>query len=207
MAEYNALRSEIQYRSGFQNRLLEIHITALTAILGAAVSKAVSPWIILLIPVESSIFGLWYLDHALMIQEIGAYIRTTIERRIAELLNEPYILCWEIAQRVSVTTAPTERIVTFWRLLFLTFGGPSLIALIVTLIFLIYSVPQISNVFQIPTDYLGLEPQWWLVAFMSWIICLIFFIFYLLHAKYRSKISARLTAERVQSIIEESKKN
>ncbi len=200
MAEYNALRSEIQYRSEFQSRLLEIHIAALTAILGAAVSKALSLWVILLIPIESSIIGLWYLDHALMIQEIGSYIRTSIQRRAAELLNEPHILWWETAYRVGVATAPTKRVITFRRLLFFTFGGPPLIALAVATAFLILSVPQISDAFQIPT-VLGLGPQWWLV-FMSWIIGISFFFLYWLHVRYLSKISAILTAESEQSIKE-----
>ncbi len=35
LAEYNSLRSDIKYKSEFQSRLLQIHITVLTTIIGA----------------------------------------------------------------------------------------------------------------------------------------------------------------------------
>ena len=44
LAEYNSLRSEIKYRSEFQNRLLQIHITALTTIIGAFLYKNEPIW-------------------------------------------------------------------------------------------------------------------------------------------------------------------
>src|SRR5689334_6101248 len=75
LAEYNALRAEIQSRSNTQNTLLQLHLTALTLILGGALSEKLGPWIIFLIPLEATIFGLWWLDHSLVIMEIGTYIR------------------------------------------------------------------------------------------------------------------------------------
>ena len=46
LAEYSQLKSEIQYRSQFQNSLLQIHVTVLIAIIGAASYGVINIWII-----------------------------------------------------------------------------------------------------------------------------------------------------------------
>jgi hypothetical protein len=70
LAEYAALRSEIEKRSELQHQLLAIHMTALTAIVGAAIAYPdIRYWLTLLIPFEAASFGLWYTDHGLQSRE------------------------------------------------------------------------------------------------------------------------------------------
>jgi hypothetical protein len=67
LAEYNALKSEIQYRNEFQTKIISIHIIILTAIIGSVLYKHLNWSILLLIPIESSLFGLWYINYLLVI--------------------------------------------------------------------------------------------------------------------------------------------
>lgn len=94
LAEYNALISEYRDRMKIQNNLLQIHVTVLTAIMGVAVSQQASMFL-LLIPIESSIFGIWYFDVAITMLEIGVYIRYKIKKKIQTDFNDKYIMGWE----------------------------------------------------------------------------------------------------------------
>lgn len=88
LAEYDALRAEIQNRSESQNRLLELHIAALAFIISTMVAYSQYRYaLILLIPIESSVFGLWYLVHAFSIEEIGTHIRKRIEPGVEKLVG------------------------------------------------------------------------------------------------------------------------
>ncbi|RCV63895.1 hypothetical protein C5S53_11760 [Methanophagales archaeon] len=95
LAEYNALRFEIQNRSKSQNHILEIHIAMLAFISGIITSHPeYLKLLILIIPIESSIFGLWYLFHKFSIEEIGVHIKNEIEPRTNELVRCRAML-WE----------------------------------------------------------------------------------------------------------------
>lgn len=93
LAEYNALTSENRDRMKIQHNLLQIHITVLTAIIGVAFSQS-STMLFLLIPIESSIFGIWYFDIAITMLEIGKYIRDKIETKIQTDFNDKCIMGW-----------------------------------------------------------------------------------------------------------------
>ena len=92
LAEYKALKDEIKYRSEFQNRLLQIHITVLTTIIGAFLYKTEQFWISFLILIESILFGSWYINYALVILEIETYIRRIIEFKVKEILGDKYLM-------------------------------------------------------------------------------------------------------------------
>jgi hypothetical protein len=216
--EYHALRTEIQYRSEFQHRFLQLHITTLTIILGAALSPLVSqiaganlsqligPELILLIPIESSIFGLWYLDHEITIFEIGAYIRTIIASKAAQLVQDPNVMRWEAAWRMGVLVPHRRRAIRYRGIVALTFAGPSILAQITTALLLLLSNPSIRDILrslavdsrlpwlaslvawlvQVPAYYSG--PIWWLVAFI-WIIAAVLIVKYMRSQSFRSKLS------------------
>lgn len=93
LAEYNALTSEYRDRMKIQHNLLQIHVTVLTAVIGVAFSKPST--MLLLIPIESSIFGIWYFDIAITMLEIGTYIRDKIETKIQTSFDDKYIMGWE----------------------------------------------------------------------------------------------------------------
>lgn len=187
LAEYNTLRSEIQYRSGFQNRFIEIQVTALTVILGASITESLGPWALLLIPIESAIFGLWYMDHALVIGDIGAYIGK-IEERISTMLNVPNLLTWESGSRSTVDTRQRRREV-FFNLQLLTFGAPASVCLIITLILLVLSFLQVAfqvaTGLQLPMNPTGLEL---LLAAVGWFAGLWLTVKFIARAKYQSTV-------------------
>ncbi|CAN5598951.1 hypothetical protein BH23CHL4_BH23CHL4_15580 [soil metagenome] len=59
LAEYGALRAEIQSRAEFQHRLLQLHVSAMSALLGGAIVTDGNAWLICLIALEAAVFGAW----------------------------------------------------------------------------------------------------------------------------------------------------
>lgn len=218
ITEYNSLRTEIQYRSEYQNRLLQLHIATLTIILGTALSplvqsivgtdlsQLIGPMVILLIPIEASILGLWYLDHEITIFEIGGYIQVFIESKVAEVLQESQVMRWEAGWRVGVTTSRVRRDIRYRELVILTFAGPAIIVQIIVLFFLLLSDTWIRSILesfhgtsepswllsltdglvQLPVLYSG--SVWWLVA-LVWVIALVLIIAYLRLQAFRAEVA------------------
>src|SRR5476651_452585 len=81
LAEYNVLKTEIQNRSGIQNTLIQIHITFITTILALVFSQSFGEWLIFLIPVEATLFGILLLDHSLVISDVAVQVKS-IETQI-----------------------------------------------------------------------------------------------------------------------------
>ena len=128
LAEYNALRSEIQNRSNSQSHILEIHLTILALIIGFITTRPeYLKFLILVIPIESSIFGLWYLFHKSSIEEIGCHIRNKIEPRVNGLVRCKAML-WEKEGVRDITKSLGGSFKTFESI---TFAAPSILALII----------------------------------------------------------------------------
>lgn len=186
LAEYNTLRTEIQYFNERQNHLLQFHITVLTAIVGLAVTNTISSWIILFIPIESSIFGLWYNNNLLAIMGIGAYIRDNIEKEIRQTLGETHIMRWETSRRKQYILASTKQGINYRHLIILTFGIPSILCLIITIIILILSVLSFHGIFVQGiidffnlSNYVNATEKMMIPVFLSIIIDLAFFYIFL----------------------------
>jgi len=75
LAEYQALRAEIQTRSGAQSTMMQLTITALGALAALSFTQYGDRRMLLLIPVISTILGLVWLDHAANISNIGDFIQ------------------------------------------------------------------------------------------------------------------------------------
>ena len=74
LAEYAALRQEIQNRSGLQQTLIGLNVTAIGALVGLVLStKASSSALLILPPICTTLAFLW-IDHHRVIREIGLYI-------------------------------------------------------------------------------------------------------------------------------------
>ena len=74
LAQYQALRAEIQTRSGAQSTMMQLTITALGALAALSFTQYGDRRMLLLIPVISTILGLVWLDHAANISNIGDFI-------------------------------------------------------------------------------------------------------------------------------------
>jgi hypothetical protein len=107
LTEYDILKKEIQSRSDYQHKLLQIHIGALAIILAAAVGDALSRWIILVVPFITAVFGLRWIDHSTSIRTIGQYIADHHEVYVDHLLGTNELMNWERLQR-SPRSAPEQ---------------------------------------------------------------------------------------------------
>lgn len=188
LAEYNALRVEIQRRSDAQHTLLQLHLTALTLISGAALSQKLGPWIIFLIPIEAAIFGLWWEDHALVIMEIGTYIRESVEPRVSRLLSVEKVMYWETNFKAGAALPKKRRDITFEWLVFITFAGPSVIILVCVPLVITISVLLVNGLLP-PELSSGVNPiffGWGLwIAPLCWLVDLGFLGAYLSLSRYR----------------------
>ena len=183
LTEYEVLKKEIQKRSEFENRFVQLHIIALTSIIGAVISQSLGLWLLFLIPIESSIIGLWYLEHSININKIGAYIQTSIEPRVNNLVNEK-IMEWEtITGNINVSDK-IKKIYNFRMLLFLTFGGPSTFILLTTPIFIYINIYNINDIFQIDPIYASIS---WISVLILWMFGFILTLFYYLSARQRTR--------------------
>lgn len=141
LADHASRTAEIQFRTDVQNRLLRLHVTALTAIFGVALARHQVDWLILLVPFESSLFGLWYVTHGAVILNIGDYIRVNIAHQVNGIFKQEMfdgssvdpncLMCWEnyyAAQHRRVTKR------SFLVLRMSTFFVPALLCALASLI-------------------------------------------------------------------------
>jgi len=179
LKEYEFLKLDILNRSQYQDSYLKLHIIALTAILGGAISQKLGLWVLLLIPIESSIIGLWYLDHAFSITQMGEYIQKSIEPRVCKLLDEKEIMNWDTLVGHNAIIGK-RKIFNARLVVYLTFGGSSFFILLVTFIVLIIYRSKIDDIFEIEPTY----------ACVGWTIGFIFSAFYFLSEGEHSRLSA-----------------
>lgn len=116
VAEFSALRQEIEYRSNAQLALVTLNVTAIGAVAGFALSNQAPRDIVLILAVLCPSLGMLWTDHAMTIENIGDYIRDTLR------------FGWECE-------VLDERRVKFKRLLFgfqifLLFAGPAIASLV-----------------------------------------------------------------------------
>lgn len=138
LTEYQTLWSDVQSRNDRQNKFLQLHITVLTAIIGVGLTTKIEYfWIVMLIPVESSIFGLWFNANSLTILRIVEYLLCVVEKQIKETLKESdtkYLnrsiefMSWGIFYRSSHNNVFQNDLI-YRILVMFTFGLPSLICL------------------------------------------------------------------------------
>jgi hypothetical protein len=95
IAQFTALRAEIEYRTQAQANLVQLNITAIGALGGFGLSQYADERVLLLIPVVSTMLGLFWLDHAAVIFEIGDFIRDRILPKLATEASIPDMPNWE----------------------------------------------------------------------------------------------------------------
>lgn len=193
LAEYNVLRSEIQYRSEFQHRFVQIHIAVFTIVIPALIAaiisptgeqspalqmlSAIAPWVLLIIPLESSLFGLWWLDHAITVGELGEFIMHRKERKLTTLLHDDELISWETHLRANIATKatkPSRQAIIFRITYYLTFIGPAAVALLATGYFIF------SSLFSDRAIYTA-EGQWF--AVIAWAVGIILLLFYVTYER------------------------
>jgi hypothetical protein len=101
LAEFTALRSEIESRSRSQWAIYALNLTVNGAVWGAALSHKVDWRVILILAFLSPLFGVLWLDHAGTIRRIGeGYIDTHL-RGLAVGIADRAVLDWERWRRAT----------------------------------------------------------------------------------------------------------
>jgi len=129
LAEYTALRAEIERRTTVQWNVFALQLASAGAIAGVAISAAGNLALLLLIPLSSYLLGSRYLLHDFHIKLIARYVRDSLTERLSGRLQ------WEVWRRTELS-APTSRgwfSVTGWNLTHptrLAFEGVGFLALV-----------------------------------------------------------------------------
>lgn len=129
LAEYNALRDEITKRSGYQHQIIQLHVAALTAIVAGIFASKFGAWAFLVVPSESALFGLWYLDHALTIAHLSGHIQARTTFAMVRLGHRKELFTWESSYLNGSLKGSATRVVLFRFTVIATFFGPAVISL------------------------------------------------------------------------------
>ncbi|MCA1704123.1 MAG: hypothetical protein LC808_13005 [Actinobacteria bacterium] len=85
VAVYNALRSEVAYRTAAQHTLLGLSLTGFAAIGGLVITGRAAVALLLIVPLFASTVGLLWLDHAHAIFDIADCIESDLNAEAKEL--------------------------------------------------------------------------------------------------------------------------
>ncbi|SNX64124.1 hypothetical protein SAMN06272735_5939 [Streptomyces sp. TLI_55] len=101
LAEYQAIKDEQKARIGFRDNLLYVTLTVVAAVIAAA-AQAKQASMLLALPPVCVVLGWTYLVNDQKISAIGAYVRSELAPKLAELANPVggvQAFGWEIAHR------------------------------------------------------------------------------------------------------------
>ncbi len=96
MAEFKALRDEINQRATYCHTLLNINVVASGTVAGLALNNSGRVLLLLILPILNPVLGLLWLDHSFAIRGMGDYV----ERYLRPLVNRSagasgQLLGWE----------------------------------------------------------------------------------------------------------------
>jgi hypothetical protein len=114
LAEYSALRSEVDRRANIQWNVLALQITSAGVIASLAISRSADIALLLVIPLSSYMLGSRYILHDYHLKLISRYIRDSLSERLQGNLE------WEAWKAGQITPDVHRRnwfTVTGWNLL------------------------------------------------------------------------------------------
>jgi hypothetical protein len=130
LAEYAALRTEVDRRAGIQWNVLALQLTSTGVIASLAISRTSGIALLLVIPLSSYMLGSRYILHDFHLKLISRYIRDSLSARLQGHLAWE---SWKISQ-ITTETGPRGRLTpTAWNLLHptrLAFEGLGWLALL-----------------------------------------------------------------------------
>lgn len=118
LAEFDAIRREIELRIGLQQQVFTVHLTSAGAVFSLALSNSSLQPVVLVLPVTTYLFAGHYLTLHLTIRNAAGYIRNVLSARV------PGGLGWEKAFDQQRTPSSQPVVKPFY----LTFPGVSLVA-------------------------------------------------------------------------------
>ncbi len=102
LAEFSALRSEIDNLANAHRTMINLNITVVAAIAGFILAEKARPHLLLVIPLASGAIGLvyqWYVLHA---KHIGDYINERLRPLLIDHTQDERVLAWEHRLRTEV---------------------------------------------------------------------------------------------------------
>jgi hypothetical protein len=129
LAEYAALRTEVERRATMQWNVVALQLASAGAIASIAISATSNLALLLLVPLSSYLLGSRYILHDFHIKLIRRYLRESLAERLADHIQ------WE-SWRTAALAAPTTRgwfSVTGWNFVHTTrlaFEGVGFLALV-----------------------------------------------------------------------------
>jgi hypothetical protein len=129
LAQFTALRAEIQNRSTIQASIVSLNITAIGVIAGFVFAQHADPRVMFVIPILSPILGMVYIDHHVNIGNIGRFIRELLMPALSKATRASELPDYEMAVRKFEGRA-IFRLFVFGNPILFMFGVLPLLALI-----------------------------------------------------------------------------
>jgi hypothetical protein len=129
LAEYTALRAEVERRAGIQWNVFALQVTAAGAVAGLTLSAASGFALLLVVPLSSYMFGARYILHDFHIKLIGRYLSESLAARLDGALQ------WDSWKAAESGDGKRQRLgaVVGWSVMHptrLAFEGVAILALI-----------------------------------------------------------------------------
>jgi hypothetical protein len=96
LAEFNALRAEMNQKKTAQITLVSLNVTAFATIIGFVGSQKAAASFLLVLPIASSTLGLLTLAQNRDVWTAARYIENTLRPLVAEYLRDNRLLGWEV---------------------------------------------------------------------------------------------------------------
>jgi hypothetical protein len=130
LAEYGALRAELDRRATLQWNVVALQISSAGIVVSLAISKTSLHPLLLLLPLSSYVFGSRYILHDYHIKLVERYIRRSLSRRLDGNLQWEK---WKRRQTMSPRVRASTPRAVHWNALHptrLTFEGLAFVALV-----------------------------------------------------------------------------
>ncbi len=128
LAEYNALRAEIQTLLTLQSAFLALAVAIIAAVIPVAASQeaCVRPWIVAAIPLPFAILAILYADVVGRIGRAARYIQVTLRARLLKQTAPQDALGWE--QYVHEDYPDKKLLLWTDKIRYAVFAGPAIVA-------------------------------------------------------------------------------
>ncbi len=134
LAEYAALRSELERRASIQWNVVALQVSSAGVVASLAISKTSYNALLLILPLSSYVFGSRYILHDFHMKLIDRYVQESLSRRLGGNLQWQ---AWKVNESKRATIGSTAPPAVKWNVFQptrLTFEGVAFLALLAALL-------------------------------------------------------------------------
>jgi hypothetical protein len=143
MAEYNALRNEVGYRTTAQHTLLSLSLTGFAGLGGLVIAQGANVLLLLIVALAATALGLLWLDHAMGISDIAIYVNdvlapaanklTSRANKLTSRANKPISRNGLLGWQGRLGPARRQPLRLLWAAaMLMVYVGSSIVSLVVT---------------------------------------------------------------------------